>query len=186
MLSILLLLSAPVSCLAAVIVAINVIPIGYYYQLSATNQTDETLYITPIGQDYYERRFVPDLRSRGILRLPIVRRAEIRLGPGQSIHGMVNAGGLDPDEWLLPWGVVVRDEQGEYRQQTVLLEYPQDVTLTISAFDRLEPADPRAVTVAQGVARYNGRLWAMLLGGVALVVLPYGLLWGRGRLQRAF
>ncbi len=185
LLSVLLLLSAPISCLAALLLTATFVPIPFssYYELSVTNGTGETLYVTPIGQDYSERRFVLDLRSHGALRLPQLRRADIRLGPGQSVRGMVPGGGLDPDEWLMPWGVVVRDEQGEYRQQTVQLQYPEDVTLTISAFDQLGVADPQAMAIAQGSAHYNVRIWAALLGGLGLVVLPFGLLWGRRRLR---
>jgi hypothetical protein len=85
----------------------------FWGRFTVLNESDETLYITPIGERYGQRRVLLENSSRFPYG-PILKQADVRLDPGESVQ--IFCRGFDEPSWTLT-EIVVRSERGEYQQR---------------------------------------------------------------------
>lgn len=165
-----LLISLPVSALALLALMPNPLFRG---TLTIANPTAERLYVTPVGSAYGRRHVMVDGYAR-FPYLPLLRRADLRLDPGESLRVV-----CEIDEDLRLTEIVVRNRQGEYRQwvidqpSVVLSASPGDsARYVLPAFGDLSPVQPEALAVVRQARGIPWGAWGALL----LVLAPPVLL----------
>lgn len=183
-------LTLPLGCISAVITAITVIPIPMFRaHFEVVNSSQETLYLTPIGQAVWRQERTQDILDQyyWLPNMPVWKRADLRLKPGGSLHVVQMA-----DEDYALFGIVVRNEQGEYRrleieeQPSPLLagDSSPPTTYTIHSFNQLRPVEPELRELATTADRYNLRRWVELGALMGVGLIPIGLLLGGFYLSR--
>jgi len=166
---ILTLLSLPLCCLAAMAFAPNPLFMG---EFNVANESNETLYVTPIGESYGQRHVLVKSFSK-FPYVPILKRSDIRLEPGESVHIV-----CETDEDLVFSEIAVRNTRGEFRQLVVqqptieLSTYSSSPsTYVVESFAELEAIPPQALEVAEKARGVNAQAWAMMLLGL----IPFGM-----------
>jgi len=161
----------------------------FWGRFTVLNESDETLYITPIGERYGQRRVLLENSSRFPYG-PILKQADIRLDPGESVQ--IFCRGFDEPTWTLT-EIVVRNERGEYRRliigesTTSLLWTSQEQTYRIQSFGGLSRASPEVVEIAKKAGRFNFAAWGMIAAGcipTGLFLAWLGLVWKLRRQSR--
>ncbi len=157
------LLSLPLCCCPIGLLINNVNPIHYAFlvEFQVINESDETLYITPIGavRTVQRPRHVLLRASPRLPGTPALRQGDIRLDPGESLRIIYDADDVAASE------IAVRNAQGEYRQ-LVIHDRQKRLTLdeetpeyAISSFDGLSRIAPEVLAVVQEAGRANRRVW---------------------------
>jgi hypothetical protein len=146
------------------------------------NESGETLYITPIGERDGQR----DILLEGFSRfpyVPILRRADLRLEPGESVE--IYCRWFDEPPWRLV-AIAVRNQRDEYSQLAVdestlnPMAALSERSHRIESFDALTKATPEVVDLAVEASRLNVAAWAMVAAGfvpIGLFVAWYRLGW---------
>jgi hypothetical protein len=151
----------------------------FWGQFSVSNESGETVYVTPISERAGMRRTVLAQMSK-FPYAPILKRADVRLEPGGSVQMSCKA--FDEPMWRLV-AIVVRNERGEYRQLAVdegassLLWASPEPVYRIGPFDELERVGAEAEEIARKAGRLNWRAWAMIAAGGVPVGLFGRWLW---------
>ena len=138
------LVSLPLCCLPTLAAAPNPLFRGEY---TIANDSGETLYVTPVGSAHGRRWILAKIWSR-FPYVPLLKQADIRLEPGESIHIVCT---IDKDDAFSE--IAVRNLRGKYRQlgvgQPTLKLMPQvgasrgaGPTYTISRFTALDVVSP--------------------------------------------
>jgi hypothetical protein len=165
-------LSLPLCCCPTLPLINNVNPIHLFFlvEFRVINESDETVYITPVGtmRTLQKQRYVLSRASPRLPGTPALRQGDIRLDPGESVRIIYD------DEDIAASEIAVRNVQGEYRQ-LVISGRQKRLTLdeetpeyTIRSFDRLSKIAPEVLVVAKEAGRSNRRVWIWM----ALLVVP--------------
>jgi len=150
----------------------NVNPIHLFFlvEFRVINESDETVYITPVGtmRTLQKQRYVLSRASPRLPGTPALRQGDIRLDPGESVRIIYD------DEDIAASEIAVRNARGEYRQ-LVISDRQKRLTLdeetpeyTIRSFDRLAKIAPEVLAVAKEAGRSNRRVWIWM----ALWIVP--------------
>jgi len=176
-------LTLPLCCLSAVTTTITLVPIPMFRaHFVVSNQTGETLYLTPIGQTNWKQEQKQDILDQYYRspNLPVWQRLDLRMEPGDTRYIIQ----MFDEDYTLD-SLVVRNEQHDYRQ--LVIEEPPALlvagdsspptTYTINSFSRLPEIEPDLLALVNTAARYNYRRWIELasLMGVGLIPLGLGL-----------
>jgi hypothetical protein len=165
-------LSLPLCCCPTLPLINNVNPIHLFFlvEFRVINESDETVYITPVGtmRTLQKQRYVLSRASPRLPGTPALRQGDIRLDPGESLRIIYD------DEDIAASEIAVRNAQGEYRQ-LVIRGRQKRLTLdeetpeyTIRSFDGLSKISPEVLAVAKEAGRSNRRVWIWM----ALLVVP--------------
>jgi hypothetical protein len=145
----------------------------FWGHFSVLNDSDETLYVTPIGGRSGQRRVLLAHFSR-FPYAPILKRADVRLEPGESVRIYCRV--FAEPVWALT-AIVVRDERREYRQleiedqATSLLWASAEPVYRIESFGELESVGPDILEIARKAGRLHVAAWAVTGAGLVPVVL---------------
>ena len=137
------------------------------------NESDETLYVTPIGERLGQRRVLLAHASR-FPYAPILKRADVRLEPGESVQ--IHCSAFAEPVWVLT-AIVVRNERKQYRQLAVdepttsLLWASLEPVYRIESFGELEDVGPEVLEIARRAGRLHVAAWAMIVAGLVPVAL---------------
>jgi hypothetical protein len=155
----------------------------FWGRFTVLNESDETLYITPIGERSGQRRVLLEQSSR-FPYAPILKQADVRLDPGESVQ--IHCRGYDEPSWTLA-EIAVRNERREYRQLTIdestlslMLWTSPEQTYQIESFDELSRASPEVVEIAKKAGRPNSAALRMIAAGfipVELFLAWFALVW---------
>jgi hypothetical protein len=153
----------------------------FWGRFTVANESDETLYVTPIGVRTGQQRVLLELSSR-FPYAPLFKRADVRLGPGESVQ--IYGRSFDEPPWALA-SIVVRNKGREYRQliidePTSILRLDSGPTYVVESFSALARATPDAAGVAKKAGRLHLAAWGMIAAGF----VPVGLFWVLLRLSR--
>jgi len=173
------LLSLPLCCCPIGLLINNVNPIHYAFlvEFQVVNESDETIYITPIGavQTVQRPRHVLLRASPRLPGTPALRQGDIRLDPGESLRIIYDADDVAASE------IAVRNAQGEYRQ-LVIRDRQKGLTLdeetpeyTIGSFKRLAKIAPEVLAVAKEAGRANRRIWLRMALWIVAGFIPIAL-----------
>ena len=167
-------LSLPLCCCPTLPLINNVNPIHLFFlvEFRVNNESDETVYITPVGtmRTLQKQRYVLSRASPRLPGTPALRQGDIRLAPGESVRIVYD------DEDIAASEIAVRNAQGEYRQLVISGRQkrltsdegmPENV-YTIRSFDRLSKIAPEVLAVAKEAGRSNRGVWVWM----ALLVVP--------------
>lgn len=177
-------LSTPLCCAPAVPFVPYPIFAGRYY---VTNQSDQTLYVSPVAEIGQTSHFLVRSYSR-FPYLPLLKRADIRIHPAESVR--VNAM-VVPD--LMFTRIAVRDRSGDYRQLKVTRPAGAHSILmpetgyVIESFAGLDTISGEELRFAKRGRRFNVHAGTMVVLGVIPVVLSFlalRLVWRRWRGRR--
>jgi hypothetical protein len=174
-------LTLPLCCISAVITTITVVPIPMFRtHFEVVNRSGETLYLTPVGQVVWRQEREQDILDQyyWLPNMPVWKRADLRLKPGGTRHIVQMA-----DEDYALFGIVVRNEQGDYRQleieeqPSMLLagDSSPPTTYTIHSFNHLSPVEPELRELVTTADRYNLRRWTELGALIGAGLIPVGL-----------
>jgi hypothetical protein len=146
----------------------------FWGRFTVVNESDETLYITPIGERSGQQRVLVEQLSR-FPYASILKRADVRLDPGESVQ--IYGRAFDEPSWMLA-SIAVRNEGREYRQLMIdepilSLTLHSEQTYRIESFSALARATPEVVDIAKKAGRLNIAAWGMIAAGF----VPIGLLW---------
>jgi hypothetical protein len=146
----------------------------FWGRFTVLNESNENLYITPIGERSGQRRVLLEQSSR-FPYAPILKQADVRLDPGESVQ--IHCRGFDEPSWTLAV-IAVRNERREYRQLTIdestsnfMSWISPEPTYQIESFDELSRAFPEVVEIAKRASRPNFTAWMMIAAGF----IPIGL-----------
>ncbi len=152
--------------------------------VTVINTSNETIYITPIGESYGKRHILLKNFSKFPF-VPLLKQADIRLESGEQIQ--IN---FEADEDLTLSEIAVRNIRGEYYQMVIdqptaqlsppLPEATHKTTYTIGSVDELSAISPEVLTVARQASQFNIKVWKMIIPGV----IPGVLFLGWYRLRR--
>jgi hypothetical protein len=167
-------LSLPLCCCPTLPLINNVNPIHLFFlvEFRVNNESDETVYITPVGtmRTLQKQRYVLSRASPRLPGTPALRQGDIRLDPGESVRIIYD------DEDIAASEIAVRNAQGEYRQLVISGRQkrltsdegmPENV-YTIRSFDRLSKIAPEVLAVVKEAGRSNRGVWIWM----ALLVVP--------------
>jgi len=172
-------LSLPLCCCPTALLINNVNPIHYAFlvEFQVVNESDETIYITPIGavRTVQRPRHVLLRASPRLPGTPALRQGDIRLDPGESLRIIYDMDDVAASE------IAVRNAQGEYRQ-LVISDRQKRLTLdeetpeyTIRSFDGLSKVAPEVLAVAKEASRSNRRVWFWMTLLIVPGFIPVGL-----------
>ena len=177
-------LSTPLCCAPAVPFVPYPIFAGRY---DVANESDETLYISPVAEIGRTPHFLVKSYSR-FPYLPLFKRADIRLDPGESVR--INAM-VVPDLKFIR--IAVRDRSGDYRQLKVdrpaaahSLLMPE-TGYVIESFDGLYSIPAEDLGFASRGRHFNFRAGAAIVLGIIPLVLFFlalRLVWIRWKERR--
>jgi hypothetical protein len=145
----------------------------FWGHFSVLNDSDETLYVTPIGGRFGQRRILLAHFSR-FPYAPILKRADVRLEPEESVRIYCRV--FAEPVWALT-AIVVRDERREYRQleiedqATSLLWASAEPVYRIESFGELESVGPDVLEIARKAGRLHVAAWAMIAAGLVPIML---------------
>jgi hypothetical protein len=145
----------------------------FWARFTVLNESDETLYITPIGERSGQRRVLLEHFSK-FPYAPILKQADVRLEPGESVQ--IHCRGFDEPSWTFT-AIAVRNERREYRQLIIdestlsLMWASPEQTYRIESFSELARATPEVVEMAKKAGRFNVAAWGMMAAGF----IPIGL-----------
>ncbi len=164
-------LSLPLCCLPLVALSPTIL---FWGQLTVINTSNETVYITPIGESYGQRHILLKNFSK-FPYMPLLKQADIRLDPGEQVK--IN---FEADEDLILSEIAVRNVRGEYRQM-VIDQYTANLSLsmpkttyTIGAVDELSAISPKVLAVAKQASQFNTKVWKLIIPGFIPGVLFLG------------
>jgi hypothetical protein len=146
----------------------------FWGRFTVLNESDETLYVTPIGERSGQRRVLLEQSSK-FPYAPILKQADVRLDPGESVQ--IQCRGFDEIPWTLA-EIAVRNERREYRQLTIdestsslMFWTSPGRTYQIESFDELSRASPEVVEIAKKAGRPNSAALMMIAAGFIPVEL---------------
>jgi hypothetical protein len=163
-------LSLPLCCLP-VVAFVPSYPL-FWGRFTVINESDETLYITPIGERSGQRRVLLEHFSK-FPYAPILKQADVRLDPQESVQLFYRW--FDEPPWILT-EIAVRNMRGEYRRMIIDKPTPglwtsPEQTYPIESFGGLYTASPEVVEIAEKAGRFNFAAWWMIVAGL----IPIGL-----------
>jgi hypothetical protein len=174
-------LSLPLCCCPTLPLINNVNPIHLFFlvEFRVISESDETIYITPVGtmRTLQKQRYVLSRASPRLPGTPALRQGDIRLDPGESVRIIYD------DEDIAASEIAVRNAQGEYRQLVISGRQkrltsdegmPENV-YTIGSFDRLSKISPEVLVVAKEAGRSNRRVWVWMALWIVPGFIPIGL-----------
>jgi hypothetical protein len=173
------LLSLPLCCCPIGLLINNVNPIHYAFliEFQVVNESEETMYITPIGEvrTVQRPRHILLRASPRLPGTPALRQGDIRLDPGESLRIIYDADDVAASE------IAVRNAQGEYRQ-LFIRDRQKRLTLdeempeyTIGSFNRLAKIAPEVLAVAKEAGRANRRIWLRMALWIVAGFIPIAL-----------
>jgi hypothetical protein len=163
-------LTSPLLALSSLILinSINPMQLMFLYTFDVTNQSEETLWITPVGT--VGRRGDRHVLPQFINEFPAfdaIREGGYRLGPGKTRQIIYDWDDINFSE------IAIMNEPGQWRQLVVdanptegQYRPPREDSYVIESFQSLSPIDERVLTAAT-TEKYNLR--ALLLGAAGIV-----------------
>jgi hypothetical protein len=166
-------LSLPLCCLLPVALSPTIL---FWGQFTVINNSNETVYITPIGESYGQRHILVKNFSK-FPYVPLMKQADIRLEPGERVR--IN---FEADEDLTLSEITVRNVVGDYRQ--LVIDQPtsklvlSETTYTIGSIDELSTISSEVLAIADQASQFNTRVWKLIIPGLipgVLFISWYGL-----------
>jgi hypothetical protein len=183
----------PMCCCPVLMVvnSVNPMALAFLVDIEVANETDDTLFVTPIGAVGAEgRRSVLPQYTGTVPAFPAFRTGDFRLEPGESVSIRYDWDDINISE------IAVRNEEGAYRALIVdptptvgRYHPPTERSFTIDSFEDLAGIDPQVLKAARE-GEFAWGIW----GFIASSIVPFVLLviwwmkwgkelWSRGKEQ---